>query len=132
MLSDSYVLKTTIEQGEQYFNFRGCNIEVNNPVYDDLFNSATFKTYIFFYDSVLVLQEGITEIPDYAFSHASDLGNFILPSTIESIGDYAFAYLHNLYNIIIPEGVISIGHGAFKFSLNLMSVVIPDTVIYWQ
>ena len=62
----------------------------------------------------LVVPEGITTIPQYAFFGCSGITNITLPSSLKAIGDWAFAHCSGLTgNLIIPEGVTSIGSNAF-------------------
>lgn len=58
------------------------------------------------------LPEGMTSIPDYAFSDCSTLETIVIPSTVLSIGKYAFRNTP-LSRIIIPDSVKSIGANAF-------------------
>ena len=79
-----------------------------------------------------VINDGITEICDYAFSSAVDLAYYYntitLPSTLNRIGNYAFAYCMSLESLDIPENVTVIGEAAFKRCWNLQDINIPDGV----
>ena len=60
-----------------------------------------------------VLEEGITDIGDWAFCYCSSLTSIILPEGVTSIGDDAFYDCTSLTSITLPEGLISIGNSAF-------------------
>lgn len=74
-----------------------------------------------------ILNEGLTEIGNSAFSRNLSLKGISLPSSLRNIGDLAFER-SGLANIAIPEGVLSIGNEALKECENLVEVYIPNTV----
>ncbi len=76
----------------------------------------------------VVIENGITSIGDYAFSHCESLTNISIPHSVTSIGDYSFADCNGLENISIPNSVTSIGTQAFYFCTSLKNLSIPDSV----
>ncbi len=74
----------------------------------------------------LVLHDGITALPEHAFSGCEKLTSVTLPSTLKSIEQYAF-FRCALTEIVIPEGVESIGHEAFNVQ-TLTTVTLPSTL----
>ena len=104
-------------------------------------------------DSVkkVVIEDGITNIVDFAFfdctvlesieipGSVASIGNFAfcscirltditIPGSVTSIGDYAFLNCTGLTSINIPEGVTSIGNYAFMSCDGLTSITIPKSV----
>ncbi len=79
--------------------------------------------------TTVVVEEGVTEIGKYAFSHCESLTNVVLPSTLTTINGGAFEYCTSLQQIDIPEGVTQILSGAFRYS-GLTSIDVPDSVIW--
>lgn len=79
--------------------------------------------------TTLVVEEGVTEIGKYAFSHCESLSNVLLPSTLTSINAGAFEHCTSLQQIDIPYGVTQILSGAFRYS-GLTSVDVPDSVTW--
>ncbi len=77
----------------------------------------------------IVVPEGITAIPAYAFYEASSLTSIDLPSTLKSIGERAFYNCSGLRSVEIPESVTSIGTYAFYGCAGLTSLELPDSVI---
>lgn len=75
----------------------------------------------------LVLEEGITEIPDSMFGSCSFLTQISFPSTLKSIGAYAF-FNTALTEVTVPEGVTYIGEAAFSSCFSLKNAVIPGSV----
>ncbi len=81
--------------------------------------------------------EGVTAIPDEAFSYASKLKTVTLPSTLKTIGKRAFYYCSALEEITIPGSVKTIGAEAFKYSgvakciLGEGVTAIPDEAFYY-
>ena len=62
----------------------------------------------------LVIPEGVTAIPDYAFYYCDDITSISLPEGVTSIGSYAFNGCTSLTSISLPEGLTSIGSYAFS------------------
>ena len=78
--------------------------------------------------SPIVLPEGMTEIPAYAFAYY--MGETVnIPSTVTKIGQYAFQYSGIEY-INIPETVDTIGYYAFSYTSNLKTFTVPSSIKY--
>ena len=73
----------------------------------------------------VIIQEGVTEIGDYAFRECTTLSSVTLPSTIKKIGTRAFLDCFALTTIVIPDTVVSItfnnsgSYSSFSGSPNL-------------
>ena len=76
----------------------------------------------------VVINEGITNIGDEAFSYCINLTSVDLPEGLEEIGEEAFGSCKSLESITIPDSVISIGFGAFDACTNLKSINIPNNL----
>ncbi|MBR4920090.1 MAG: leucine-rich repeat protein [Prevotella sp.] len=74
----------------------------------------------------LIVGEGITNIPAYAFHMQENLMSVSLPSTLKSIGNSAMGETA-IWNICLPEGLETIGAYAFIMS-TFESISIPSTV----
>lgn len=68
--------------------------------------------------SKIVLEEGLTEIPDSTFSE-SDIVEVVLPSTITKIGDGAFYNCTNLKRINLGDNLNFVDESAFKGCVSL-------------
>ena len=104
-------------------------------------------------DSVkkVVIEDGITNIVDFAFfdctvlesieipGSVASIGNFAfcscirltditIPGSVTSIGDYAFFECSSLTGITIPSSVTSIGNNVFRDCSSLTSITIPESV----
>lgn len=89
------------------------------------------------------LENGYTEINDFAFSGCENLENVIIPESVTEIGNYAFCQCINLCHIshnnnfkkdsfwdfTIPEGITKIGDSSFAGCRRLHSIQIPDSLI---
>ena len=62
----------------------------------------------------IVIPEGVTIIPDYAFQNADYIREVSLPSTLTKIGYSAFSGCEHLRYIDIPESVILVDRNAFS------------------
>ncbi len=83
------------------------------------FNSDTITS--------ITIQEGPTEIADYAFTDKTKLTSVTLPSSLRKIGGSAFYGCEALKTVTIPYGVTQIGEAAFS-QTGLTSVTIPGSV----
>ncbi|MCR4715718.1 MAG: leucine-rich repeat domain-containing protein, partial [Lachnospiraceae bacterium] len=72
------------------------------------------------------IDEGITEIPDWAFSNCINLENVSIPDSVTRIGSHAFSECSSLNSIDIPISVEEIEAFAFEGCSNLMAVNIPE------
>ena len=75
----------------------------------------------------VVIEDGVTNIGNWAFSECSSLTSITIPDSVTSIGAYAFAGCYDLTSITIPESVTNIGNGAF-LACGLTSITIPNSV----
>ncbi len=95
-----------------------------------------------------IIEEGVTSIGNYAFTHCDQLTSVQLPNSVTSIsshafsytgitsielperltniGTYAFTHCDDLTSVVVPVGVTSIGGYTFSCSQSLTSVTLPD------
>ena len=73
----------------------------------------------------LVIEEGITEIGDKAFTDFWNLQSVDIPNSVTKIGDSAFEWCKKLTEIDIPDSVTEIGESAFERS-GLTSISLPS------
>ena len=78
----------------------------------------------------LVIPEGVTEIPPYAFSHCGAISSVTLPEGLEKIGYYAFDDCWNLKSVKLPSTLKSIAAGAFGRCEELEDVYIEDVAAW--
>lgn len=76
----------------------------------------------------IVISEGVTELPGYAFASCNYLQEVELPSSLLSIKNHTFYKCSNLLSISIPERVTSIGKSAFGYCSKLNHVELPDDI----
>lgn len=74
----------------------------------------------------LVIEEGVTDIGDFAFAGCRNLMSATLPEGIHSIGRFAF-YGSGLTSITLPDSLQNIWWGAFS-GCNFNSITIPKNV----
>ena len=80
----------------------------------------------------IVIPNGTTIIPDYAFKGYEPITSVTIPDGVTSIGNYAFAYCTGLTSITIPEGVTSIGRSTFEGCSGLTSITYEGTKAQWN
>ena len=76
----------------------------------------------------VIIQDGVTNIGNYAFEYCEELTSVTIPDTVTSIGESAFTGCSGLTGVTIPDTVTSIGEYAFAGCSGLTSVAIPDSV----
>lgn len=76
----------------------------------------------------VVVENGVTNISDYAFYYFSALKSVSLPNTVTTIGKCSFAYCSSLEGITIPTVVSSIGESAFEGCSSIKAIFIPASV----
>jgi hypothetical protein len=76
----------------------------------------------------VIIEDGITDIGNYAFCDCSSLNNVKLPNTVTYIGRVAFSGCETLTNITIPNTVTEIGDSAFSGCSSLTKFIIPDSL----
>ena len=81
-------------------------------------------------DSVkkIVIEDGITNIVDFAFFDCTVLESIEIPGSVASIGNFAFCSCSRLTDITILGSVTSIGDYAFLNCTGLTSINIPEGV----
>ncbi len=103
--------------------------------------------------TTVIIDTGITSLPDSAFKGYESLTKFIMSDTVTSVGssiledcrklnevklsnnltvlpDDTFRLCYGLTELTIPKGVTTIGSLAFYDCHNLISIAIPGTVTY--
>lgn len=81
-------------------------------------DDAPWKSYKSYFNHVVV-NEGCTNISQYAFHECDNIVSVDLPDTIKTIDADAFCYCNSLQNISIPDSVTSVGDYAFRNCFSL-------------
>ena len=78
--------------------------------------------------SIVVMEDGITDIGEYAFAECTDLTGITFPETLKNIGNYAFYKSKLSANITLPQKVTTIGNYAFSGATALSEISMPDSI----
>jgi len=76
----------------------------------------------------VIIPEGVTEIPDYAFYGCTSLKTVKLPSTLKTIGIGAFYGCTSLVSINIPDSVEELKNTCFYGCTSLDLIHIPNSI----
>ena len=74
------------------------------------------------------IPEGVTQIPDYAFSGCDSIGNVTIPEGVTSIGSYAFADCSGITELTLPQTAVSFGNNVFSGCSGLTGITINGNV----
>ena len=76
----------------------------------------------------ITLNEGITDIKEYAFYNCSSLSKIKMPSSLKTIGNAAFYDCKNLKTATLNEGLLNIGESSFAGCKKLENISLPTTL----
>ncbi|MCQ2094788.1 MAG: leucine-rich repeat protein, partial [Bacteroidaceae bacterium] len=102
--------------------------KVVTPNKSDAFGASIISKTYSNGKGVIVFDNSVTSIGDYAFSGYSGLTSITIPNSVTSIGYCAFYHCSGLTSITIPNSVTSIGSCAFEGCSGLTSITIPNSV----
>lgn len=75
-----------------------------------------------------IIEEGITNVPGFAFGLCENLTSVTLPSTLTAVGPRAFYACDGLEELTLPSGIKNIKLEAFMNCDNLRTVELPDSL----
>ncbi len=87
----------------------------------------TFDNYRLRINNVII-ENGVTAIPDYAFNSFFNLTDITIPGTVKSIGFEAFSHCYSLDNVVVPDSVVKIGKSAFRDCHNLTNIRLSKAI----
>ncbi len=94
----------------------------------------TIGAYAFYGNdlSALKIDEGLTDIGNYAFANTNSIEKIKLPSTVKNIGEGAFSDVTTLTSFSVEENssLVTIGKDCFDGSLALAKFTLPDSADY--
>ena len=80
----------------------------------------------------VIVDDGVTEIYDFAFSSRTEMTSISLPESLEIIGKYVFNDCDSLTTITIPKNVSQIGEGSLCFCNNLENISVESGNSYFS
>ena len=76
----------------------------------------------------LTIENGVTSIGDFAFTHCKYITEITLPDSVKSIGEGAFYRCYWLESVTLGNGLEEIGPFAFNCCFRLTEITLPDSV----
>lgn len=109
-----------------YGAFSGCRSLKSITIPASMGDGKGFGTYVFMGCTSLktvVIEDGVTMVPNNAFNSCSSLENLTLSNTLVSIGENAF-YGCSIKEVILPDSLTTLGSEAFCSNRKLNYLVI--------
>ena len=96
------------------------------------YGSQSMVPWSYYKNSILkvVIEEGVTNIGDFAFHQYKELADISIPAGLKEIGAYSFWGCAKLSRIDFPEGMERIEEYAFKNCSGFTEIKIPASVNY--
>ena len=96
---------------------------------NDYLPGVVYTPWISFAESIktVLIDEGVTNVGSFAFSHCKNLLKVYISSTVTEIKESAFNNCKSLRLLEISDGVVEIGSAAFK-ETGITSLILPDSV----
>ena len=94
------------------------------------YNNGIDRPWDSFFNDVnkIVIDNGITEIGDWAFSDLKNLSEIQFGNTLQTIGERAFYNCSSITYISLPEGIQTIEDGAFNSCTSMVRVDLPESL----
>lgn len=80
----------------------------------------------------IIIEEGITDIWDYAFDGFHNVTSVSIPNSVTTIGGFAFDECSSLQSLTIPGGMTRIGETAFRGCAKLTDIYFNNTQDSWN
>lgn len=126
---DSSVLTGTCGTNLKWTLRKGAlTVSGSGNMYDYAYNGAPWyknKTTI----KSIVIDGGITNVGDYAFSECENLTSVTIGDSVTTIGDFAFQLCNKVSSLTLGKNVQTIGLEAFKCTA-IKKLEIPDSTTY--
>jgi hypothetical protein len=108
-------------------------VDKNNRAYADkdevLFNKA-FTELVLYPERKpgpsYSVQNGVTNIGEWAFQSCSNLGSITLPASLTAIGEKVFNKCGSLRSVTLPSSLTTIGYRAFNECGSLVSIALHE------
>lgn len=105
--------------------------QIKTIIIEDGITSIPERAFMSYKNLVKVtMGDTVTSIGRSAFWGCQDLSSIQLSKNLTSIADDVFNYCSDLTQIVIPEGVTEIGSYAFSACYHLESITLPSTLTY--
>lgn len=74
----------------------------------------------------VIIEDGVTNIGDWAFANCPNLSSVTIPDSVTSIGNFAFSNCSGLTSVKIPSSVTNIGTGIFSSCSKLTNIKVDN------
>ena len=103
---------------------------MENYTYEGMKSSAPWYSQRETIEKVII-ENGVTNIGEYAFVGCSHITSISIPNSVTSIGERAFYCCSCLTSITIPSSVVNIGRWVFVGCIDLTSIIVDkDNKVY--
>lgn len=113
----------TLNENGVFTLFQDISYDANQPFEWEVYESQIQE---------VIVSEGVTQIPDYAFygvdGKYANLSKVTMASTVKKIGSFAFANVSNLVEINLNDGLQEIGDSAFS-NIGVSNIDLSEDII---
>ena len=108
------------------WTFDNCPAEVSIPS-----TVTTLASYAYGQSGIVtaIIPDGVTELPDTAFSHAEQLTTVVIGNGVTLIGDDCFSNCVKLSSVTFGTGALTINNYAFDKCTSLTSITLPAELV---
>ncbi len=112
------------------------SVQIKKVIIEDgVTNIRDYAFSVFPYIESVVIGSGVKTIDEGAFTECTSLKEIEIPDSVETIGDNAFDDCSALKNVTFGSGIKSIGEEAFRNCTSLTEAILPDSlesIGYWE
>ena len=106
-------------------------VETVEAIYSEQQRADFARSLTDIFARLIYIQEGITNIGDYAFT-SFQIQQITIPEYVISIGKYVFSDCNFITQVVLHDQITSIGEGIFSGCTALKDVYFDNTETVWE
>ena len=90
--------------------------------------TADAGKYLLYSPKTIIIEDGVTNISEGAFTNSYELSSVIIGATVKTIGRSAFTNCRSLTSVSVPDSVTTIGYFAFMSCKSMKDITLGENV----